>query len=65
MKVEVMDRDTFDDDVIGYGMYNVAQYMSQRMNTTGTHPPIQSPSTSSTRTGMLEGSPLASTSKEE
>ena len=65
MKVEVMDRDTFDDDVIGYGMYNVAQYMSQRMNTTGNPSLIQSQSTSSTRTGMREGSPSASTSREE
>jgi len=36
MKVEVMDKDTFDDDIIGYGVYNIAQYMAQRMSTTGT-----------------------------
>lgn len=63
MKVEVMDKDTFEDDIIGYGVYNVAQYMSQRMNTTGNPSLTQSRSTSSTRTDTLEESPLPSNSR--
>ena len=34
MKVEVMDNDAFEDDVIGYGAYNIAQFLQTRMNTT-------------------------------
>ena len=36
MKVEVMDNDAFEDDVIGYGAYNIAQFLQTRMNTTST-----------------------------
>ena len=42
MKVEVMDNDAFEDDVIGYGAYNIAQFLQQRMNTTSKSPFIQS-----------------------
>ena len=35
MKVEVMDNDAFEDDIIGHGAYNIAQFLQQRMNTTG------------------------------
>ena len=65
MKVEVMDKDTFNDDIIGYGVYNVAQYLNQRMNTTGNPHLIQSQSTSSTRTVTLEEPPSPSNSREE
>jgi hypothetical protein len=65
MKVEVMDKDVIDDDIIGYGVYNVAQYMSQRMNTTGNPPFTQSQLTSSTITDTLEESPLPYNSREE
>ena len=64
MKVEVMDKDTFDDDIIGYGVYNVAQYMSQRMNTTGNPHLTQLQSTSPTRMGTPEESPWLSSFKE-
>jgi len=60
-----MDKDTFDDDIIGYGMYNVAQYMSQRMNTTGNNYLIQLQSISLTKTDMLVELLLLFNSREE
>lgn len=60
-----MDKDTFDDDIIGYGMYNVAQYMSQRMNTTGNNELIQLQSISPTKTDMLVELLLLFNSREE
>ena len=42
LKVEVMDKDAFEDDIIGYGSYNIAQYLSQRMNSTSNYHSIQS-----------------------
>ena len=42
MKVEVMDNDAFEDDIIGFGSYNVGQYLSQGMNTTGNNRVMQS-----------------------
>ena len=35
LKVEVWDNDACNDDMIGTGMYNISQYLAQRMNTTG------------------------------
>ena len=35
MKVEVWDNDAVNDDMIGTGMYNLAQYLSRGMSTTG------------------------------
>ena len=29
-----MDNDAFEDDIIGYGSYNIMQFLQQRMNTT-------------------------------
>ena len=60
MKVEVMDNDAFEDDIIGYGNYNIGQYLAQRMNTTGTPIFIQSLLTSFTKMDMLAESPLES-----
>jgi len=60
-----MDKDTFDDDIIGYGMYNVAQYMSQRMNTTGNNDLIQLQSISPTKMDMLVELLLLFNSREE
>ena len=60
-----MDKDTFDDDIIGYGMYNVAQYMSQRMNTTGNNYLIQLQSISPTKMDMLVELLLLFNSREE
>ena len=34
MKIEVWDNDAVNDDLIGAGMQNIAQYLGQRMNTT-------------------------------
>ena len=34
LKVEVMDNDAFEDDIIGHGAYNIMQFLQQRMNTT-------------------------------
>ena len=42
LKVEVMDNDAFEDDVIGYGAYNLAQFFQTRMNTTSKIFSIQS-----------------------
>ena len=65
IKVEVMDKDVIDDDIIGYGVYNVAQYLSQRMNTTGNYATTQSPSTSRIKIDTQAELQLQSNFKEE
>jgi Ca2+-dependent lipid-binding protein len=35
LQVEIWDDDAVNDDMIGSGSYNLAQYLAQRMNTTG------------------------------
>ena len=40
MKIEVWDNDAVNDDMIGAGMHNIAQYLSQGMNTTRNYNPI-------------------------
>ena len=58
MKVEVMDNDAFEDDVIGYGAYNIAQFLQTRMNTTSNPSFMQSWSTLSIKISMREELPL-------
>jgi hypothetical protein len=64
LKVEVMDNDAIEDDVVGYGSYNIAQYLAQGMNTTSNHQITQLLSTSSTDEDTPEGSPSAWSSEE-
>ena len=64
MKVEVMDNDAFEDDVIGYGAYNIAQFLQTRMNTTSKTFVIQLWSILSIKISMLVELPLEFNSEE-
>ena len=54
MKIEVWDNDAVNDDLIGAGMQNIAQYLGQRMNTTRKNSLIQFWSICIIKTDLLE-----------
>jgi hypothetical protein len=54
LRVELWDDDMSHDDNIGMGMYNIAQYLSQQMDSTGKLCNIQFLSTSSSRDSLPE-----------
>jgi hypothetical protein len=55
-----MDKDAFNDDVIGYGTYNMVQFLQTRMNTTSKQLSKQLWSISCTKEAMPAESPLES-----
>ena len=54
LRVELWDDDMVHDDNIGMGMYNIAQYLSQQMDSTGNSSSMQSLSIFNTRVNTLE-----------
>lgn len=65
LRVELWDDDVANDDNIGMGMHNIAQYLSQQMDSTGKSLDIQFLSTFSIGENLPEESrsPFSSTTK--
>jgi len=62
LRVEVWDDDAVEDDSVGMGQYNLAQYLSQQMSTTSKNDLTQSWLTFTTGMVMPEESPFLSNS---